>query len=225
MPRRARLVASQVPLHIIQRGNNRQRCFVDESDYLVYLDLLYRASRSANCDVHAYVLMSNHLHILATPTDQTGPGSMMKAVGEQYVRYFNRRHERTGTLWDGRFKSCLVHNETYLMVCHRYIELNPVRAAMVSEPSAYRWSSHQANACGAENPLVTPHSLYQALGPDAETRHAAYAALFDLGISDDHLDAIRDATNHNYACGDVAFIDHIEKALGMAASRKVPAMV
>lgn len=220
MPRRPRLVEREVPLHIIQRGNNRQPCFLAESDYLVYLDLLKRAARASDCVIHAYVLMGNHVHVLATPTFRDSPGQMMKAVGERYVRYFNERHERTGTLWDGRFKSCLVHSETYLMVCYRYIELNPTRAGMVSEPLQYRWSSHPANAAGEENQLITPHFIYQALGPDNQARQAAYRALFAQKMGDEHLAALRDATNHNYACGDAMFIKKIEDTLGVAAARR-----
>ena len=220
MPRRPRLVECQVPLHIIQRGNNRQPCFASESDYLVYLDLLRRAARAAECAIHAYVLMGNHVHILATPASRESPGQMMKAVGERYVRYFNERHERTGTLWDGRFKSCLVHSETYLMVCYRYIELNPLRAGMVSEPLQYRWSSHPTNAKGARDPLITPHYIYQSLGPDDEARQSAYRALFAQDIAEEHVVALRDATNHNYACGDRPSIQKIERTLGHAAVRK-----
>jgi putative transposase len=163
MPRRPRLVVADVPLHIIQRGNNRNNCFFSNSDYLVYLDLLRRSAAAASCRVHAYVLMSNHIHILASPATQSAAGSMMKAIGERYVRYVNQSYGRSGTLWEGRYHSCLVQDETYLLVCHRYIELNPVRAGMVTTPSLYEWSSHRCNAYGNADAIITPHPIFTSL--------------------------------------------------------------
>lgn len=220
MPRRPRLVIADVPLHIIQRGNNRQPCFVTEPDYLVYLDLLQRAALASDCRVHAYALMTNHTHILATPATATGPGAMMKSVGERYVKYFNTRHGRIGTLWNGRFKSCLIHDESYLLVCYRYIELNPVRAGMVHDALQYRWSSYRANAYGGADSVITPHPLFESLAVNAEDRRAAYRALVSEGVPASAARALRDATNHNYACGSDAFIGSIETALGMPAERK-----
>lgn len=222
MPRRPRLVVRDVPLHIIQRGNNRQRCFLNDADFLVYLDLLGRGARNAFCQIHAYALMSNHVHVLATPSKPDSAASMMKAVGERYVRYFNERNRRTGTLWDGRFKSCLVQDETYLMVCYQYIELNPVRAGIVNDPLQYPWSSYRANAYGRRDELITPHPLYQALGAEAGSRQQHYRDLVAQGIAAETLTALRDATNHNYACGSVDFIADVELALGLPAERKSP---
>lgn len=220
MPRRPRLVLPDVPLHIIQRGNNRQPCFVAESDYLVYLDHLQRAALGAQCDIHAYVLMGNHVHLLATPATTGSAAAMMKSVGERYVRYFNSRHHRTGTLWDGRFKSCLIHDETYLLECYRYIELNPVRAGLVAQPSDYRWSSYRANAFGASDRAVTPHCIFDALASDTDGRHAAYRALVEEGIAEHAVEVLRDATNHNYVCGSDDFVIGVEDALGLRAARK-----
>ena len=219
MPRRPRLVLRDVPLHIIQRGNNRQKCFLTDSDYLVYLDLLRRGAAGAACDIHAYVLMSNHVHLLVTPTDDVGPGMMMKAVGERYVRYFNERHGRSGTLWDGRFRSCLIQDESYFLVCHRYIELNPVRAGMVTEPSQYRWSSHRCNAFAEPDCLITQHPMLAELGKDTFSRTRAYMDLFSMPEHEDEIAQLRDATNHNYAFGSPDFAERMEQVLGRQVAR------
>ena len=222
MPRRPRLVVRDIPLHIIQRGNNKQQCFFSDSDHLIYLELLRRGASRAGCSVHAYVLMSNHVHILVTPSDEYGPARMMKAVGERYVRYLNERCQRTGTLWDGRYRSCLVHDESYLLVCHRYIELNPVRAGMVGHPSLYPWSSHHCNAYGRTDPIITPHSLISALGKDVQARNHAYRQFFSGGETKEELAQLRHATNSNYACGNIAFHEAMEKLLGRRVARIAP---
>jgi putative transposase len=219
MPRRQRLVAPNVPLHIIQRGNNRQNCFFATSDYLVYLDLLKRSASRTGCAVHAYVLMSNHVHILISPAIEVGPGEMMKAVGERYVQYINQTYNRTGTLWEGRFRSCLVQDETYLLICHRYIELNPVRAGMVSHPSLYNWSSYRCNAYGDANELITSHPLFDSLGNDQYERALAYRDLFRTGIKEQEVSLLRDATNYNYAFGDAAFAETMGLNLGRQVAR------
>ena len=220
MPRRPRLVVPNVPLHIIQRGNNRQNCFFTDSDNLVYLDLLRRAAQNAQCKVHAYVLMSNHVHILATPHDEQGPGSMMKAVGERYVRYLNERYRRSGTLWDGRYRSCLIEDDTYLLVCHRYIELNPVRAGLVAHPSLHRWSSHRCNAYAEPDPIVAPHSIVTALGSEPFERMHAYRQLFASTLQEQEISQIREATNSNYACGSINFRETMEQTLGRQVARR-----
>lgn len=221
MPRRPRLVATGVPLHIVQRGNNRQTCFRDNSDYFVYRDLLQRAARGAKCDVHSYALMPNHVHILATPQESDSAAVMMKAAGERYVRYFNERNKRTGTLWDGRFKSCLVHDEAYLMVCYRYIELNPVRAGIVQDPGLYPWSSYRCNAEGARDDLVTPHPIFQAIGLCDEEIYQRYRDLIREALPEDQLAILRDATNHNYACGTDRFLESMKESLGRQVRRQV----
>jgi putative transposase len=201
-------------MHITPRGNNRLRCFFSDSDHLVYLELLGKAAHETGCLVHAYVLMTNHIHLLVSPSKEQGPGMMMKSLGEQYVSYVNRRQTRTGTLWEGRFRSCLVQTERYLMVCQRYIELNPVRAQMVSDPAAYSWSSYHRNAHGDANAVVTPHELYDRSGGDAIARQKAYRDLFDEALSVDTLKEVRRATHANSALGNDAFKDHIADLTG-----------
>lgn len=214
MPRHSRLVIPEVPLHITQRGNNRLRCFFDDTDFQVYLNYLHSASIHADCRVHAYVLMNNHVHLLVSPTDEQGPATLMKSLGERYVQYVNRRYTRTGTLWEGRYHSCLVQCERYLMVCQRYIELNPVRACLVSEPARYPWSSYEHNALGRNSKLVTPHELYGRLGDDAASRQSAYRALFEEALGDDALGDLRRATYGNAALGTPEFTERLSQLLG-----------
>ena len=216
MSRLPRPVAPGIPLHIIQRGNNRQRCFFGESDYLIYLDLLRQAARHAGCQVHAYVLMTNHVHLLVTPATAEGPATMMKALGERYVRYVNRRYERTGSLWEGRYRSCLVQEDSYLLACQRYIELNPVRAGMVSHPNQYPWSSYRHNAHGETSNVITPHAIYSDLAARPSMRESAYRHLFTAEIPTRVLNKVRRATNGNYAVGSKAFTDQLAELLGRA---------
>ena len=154
MPRRPRLSLPNVPLHLIQRGNNRQACFIGDEDYRFYLDWLSEYAGRAGCSIHAYVLMTNHVHLLVSTERSAAPGEMMKALGQRYVQYFNRTYRRSGTLWEGRYRSCPTQAESYLLACQRYIELNPVRAGMVEHPAEYRWSSYRANAQGDIDPMI-----------------------------------------------------------------------
>ena len=204
MPRPPRFVLPSVPLHIIQRGNNRLPCFVGPNDYLVYLDMLRECAIDCGCALHAYVLMSNHVHLLLSPDDDDSASMMMQRLGRRYVRYFNHRHARTGTLWEGRFRSSLVQDERYLMICHRYIELNPVRARMVDAPSGYHWSSHSTNAFGQPSALLTPHPAYTGLGGSPIARQAAYRQLFSEALSEDVLDQVRQAGNGNRPLGAIS---------------------
>ena len=213
MSRRARLVLSDVPLHVIQRGHNRQDCFFTEADRLVYLDLLRIYTSETGCQLHAYVLMTNHVHLLLSPLCKTAPGRLMKALGQRYAQYINRRQARSGTLWAGRFRSCVVDEAGYLMTCQRYIELNPVRAQMVDDPGDYRWSSYRANALGHENALLTPHALYTDIASDPAGRQSGYRALFHDAIAAPDLLGIRHATNGNYALGDADFIERVGNSL------------
>jgi putative transposase len=210
-----------MPQHVIQRGNNRSALFVADSDYRFFRDCLRVACERHGCHVHAYVFMTNHVHLLMTPTSASSIAKVMQSVGRRYVRRFNDTHQRTGTLWEGRYKATLVDTEQYLLTCHRYIELNPVRAGLVPDPRRYPWSSHRANAFGASDPLVTPHERFHALGPDARTRRAAYRALFSDSPSDSTLGAIRDATNGGWALGSRRFRDEIASLL---ARRTLPAL-
>jgi putative transposase len=222
MPRRARISLPEVPLHIIQRGNNRQACFHAEEDYCFYLDCLREYAIKTRCQVHAYVLMTNHVHLLATAVDAQGAGALMKAVGQRYVQYVNRRYRRSGSLWEGRFRSCLTQEEGYLLACMRYIELNPVRAEMVAHPAEYRWSSYRANAQGEANALVSPHALYHALGKDTEERQTGYRELFRHELESGMVDAIRLATNGNFVLGSPRFAAEIAKALGRRVTQGAP---
>ena len=217
MPRRARLTLPNVPMHVIQRGNNRQACFFADDDYLFYLGWLKDYAAKTGCQIHAYVLMTNHVHLLVSASSGGGVGALMKALGQRYVQYANRTYRRSGTLWEGRFRSCLTQSEQYLLACQRYIELNPVRACMVEHPAEYRWSSYRANAQGETNLLVEPHSLYLALDSDALARQAAYRELFCGELEPGLVDAIRQATNGNFALGDARFGEQISLALGKRA--------
>jgi len=214
MPRRARVCLPEIPLHIIQRGNNRSACFFADEDYRFYLKCLEKYAIKTHCRVHAYVLMTNHVHLLLTAEDVQGAGALMKALGQRYVQYVNRTYLRSGTLWEGRFRSCLTQEESYLFACMRYIELNPVRANMVAHPGEYRWSSYRANAQGDADALLTAHALYLALGTDAERRQVAYRELFRHHLDPGVVDAIRQATNGNFALGDPRFAADISQALG-----------
>jgi len=214
MARRPRLVLPAVPLHIIQRGNNRSCCFESEADYLVYLSLLQQYATRATCQIHAYVLMTNHVHLLLSSGRPDGPSELMRRLGQHYVQYFNRRHQRTGTLWEGRFRSCLVDHERYLLICQRYIELNPVRAKMVQDPASYPWSSYRANGLGEENLLVSPHLVYMGLGAHDAERRAGYRHLFAEAISEHLLTQIRHAGNSNSPLGSESFAEHVRARLG-----------
>jgi putative transposase len=217
MPRRARLTLPKVPLHLIQRGNNRQACFFADQDYRFYLDWLAEYSDKTGCQVHAYVLMTNHVHLLISADGAESPGALMKALGQRYVQYVNRTYRRSGTLWEGRFRSCLTQEETYLLACQRYIELNPIRAGMVEHPGEYRWSSYRANAQGDHDALLKPHPLYASLGADATSRQAAYRELFRYELEPGLVDEIRRATNGNFALGNQYFADQVSMALGRRA--------
>src|SRR5690606_17824132 len=164
MARQPRLDLPGIPQHIVQRGNNRLPCFLDDDDRHRYLHLLREALLKTGCHLHAYVLMDNHVHLLATPHESGAVSQLMQWLGRQYVGQFNARHRRTGTLWEGRFKSCLVDSETYVLRCYRYIDLNPVRARMVAHPAGYAWSSGAANLGIRIDALLSPHRAYQSLG-------------------------------------------------------------
>jgi len=214
MPRRARLALPNIPLHLIQRGNNRQACFFADEDYRFYLDWLTEHAGKTGCRVHAYVLMTNHVHLLISAERAEAPGALMKALGQRYVQYINRTYRRSGTLWEGRFRSCLIQEEAYLLACQRYIELNPMRADMVAHPAEYRWSSYRANAQGETDALLAPHPLYTALGEDESARQAAYRELFRYQLDPGLVDDIRRATNGNYALGNARFAEQVAEALG-----------
>ena len=214
MPRRPRIILPGVPLHLIQRGNNRQACFFADEDYRIYLDWLNQYARDTGCAIHAYALMTNHVHLLLTPETESGAGELMRRLGQRYVQYVNRTYRRSGTLWEGRFRSCLTQEEDYLLGCYRYIELNPVRANMVQHPAEYPWSSYRVNVQGEASKLVMAHPLYTALGSDEIARSVSYRELFRYHLDPGLIDEIRLATNGNFALGSVHFQKQVAAALG-----------
>lgn len=214
MARLRRVCLPGIPLHIIQRGNNRQVCFASEEDFAAYGRWLEAHAARNGVAVHAWVFMTNHVHLLVTPASAEGVSRLMQGLGRQYVHYFNHAYRRTGTLWEGRYKSCVVDAEAYLLVCQRYIELNPVRAGMVESPGAYPWSSYQANGLGRPASLWTPHPVYEALGKSPGERAEVYRQLFAAGLKDAVMETIRAATNKGMALGSDRFKDEIGRLSG-----------
>lgn len=219
MPRQPRFWFSDAVLHVVQRGNNRVPVFVDDDDRRYFLQCLADASFTHGVSIHAYVLMPNHVHLLATPKRPESMPRMMQTVGRRYVGRFNHRHRRTGTLWEGRYKAALVDSDAYLFACMRYIELNPVRAGMVASPAAFDWSSHGANALGADDRLVTPHPTYLALAVTPSARQACYRDAFECTLDEDELRKIRDAARFEWAVGTAAFCAAIEASTGRRTTR------
>jgi putative transposase len=214
MGRPPRLELPGAPLHVVQRGNNRAACFFNDVDRRFYLKCLRDAAEARGCALHAYVLMTNHVHLLVTPAEEGAVGAMMQDVGRRYVRIINNIHGRTGSLWEGRFKSSLIDSERYLLVCHRYIEANPVRAGIVRFAGDYAWSSHRHFAGGRTDRAITEHALYTALGAHASERQAAFAALSGEPLTERVLEAIRTAINTDSALGSDEFMDETESRLG-----------
>lgn len=218
MPRRARLSVPGIAWHIIQRGNNRSSCFYADEDYRRYLYLLQEQARDHGCSVHAYALMTNHVHLLVTPEHADSVSLMMKHLGQRYVQYINRTYQRTGTLWEGRFRSCLAQDDGYVLACYRYIELNPVRAGMVGHPAEYPWSSYRVNGQGEACFLVRPHAQYLALGCSCKERQQAYRDLFRSHMEPSLIDEIRSATNGNYVLGNDRFRERVAAMLARRVS-------
>jgi putative transposase len=222
MARHPRLILPGVALHIIQRGNNRNACFRQDSDYLTYLAHLRHLSAKYHCEVHAYCLMTNHVHLLLTPAASDTCAWLMRDLGRCYVRYYNRRHGRSGTLWEGRFRSCIAESAQYVVACYRYIELNPVRAGMVHHPSEYPWSSHAVNTGMRADPMVKPHCEFLALAANATSRHAVYRRLFEGPFEESLLRSIRDATNGGYPLASDSFKLGMIAPLGSRTERGKP---
>jgi putative transposase len=199
----------------VQRGNNRQAVVYDDNDYRVYLDWLGEAAAAHGCAIHAYVLMTNHIHLLMTPADVHGISATLQAIGRRFVPYINHCYGRTGTLWEGRFRASTVEEERYLLVCYRYIELNPERAGIVDLPADYPWSSYRVNALGEPSPLVSPHPAYLALGADGSERQAAYRELFTAHIGPEMLGDVRACLQSGTPLGNDRFRLQIEQALGV----------
>ena len=201
MPRTARVIHPEVAVHITQRGNNRGRCFFAELDYLAYLRFLREFAADAQCAVHAYCLMTNHVHLLVTPRTSDGCAILMKCLGQHFVQHVNRLHGRTGTLWQGRFWSSICASEYYVLACHRYIELNPVRAHLVSRPDDYVWSSYSCNALGKADSLLVPHPAYLGISRDPLRRQHAYRGMFDVELEPTVIDEIRSAARNGRPTG------------------------
>jgi putative transposase len=226
MPRRARVCVPDIPMHIVQRGHNREASFFADEDRLYYLEQLQRLLPECGCALHAYVLMTNHVHLLLTPETQTSAGLLMKHLSQRYVQYVNRTYRRSGTIWEGRFRSSLVQSETYLLTCYRYIELNPVRAGMVQRPSEYRWSSYGENANGdsprmlSEDdgtpiaPLLTPHREYKRLDREIALRQRAYKKVVAGGMDPAMSERITKTVLGGFALGESRFTKKMEALLG-----------
>lgn len=218
MARLPRIYVENQPQHVIQRGNNRESIFATKQDYLFYLECLQNAAEIYELHVHAYVLMTNHVHLLVSPQRENSIGKVMQSIGRRYVQYFNYNNDRTGTLWEGRYKATLIDSEQYLFTCMRYIELNPVRANMVSHPKEYPWSSHHSNALGEPNEWLNSHKLYRRLGKEPEERQKAYHALFRHHLSSQVIEDIREATNKAWVLGSNRFKKKVEKLAGRRAA-------
>jgi putative transposase len=211
MARLPRLTVAGYPHHVIQRGNNRQAIFSTSADYETLLAMLDEHAHKAGVAIHAYVLMSNHFHLLATPETVEGIPQMMQAVGRRYVRYFNQRQARTGTLWEGRYKSTLIQAERYLLACMAYIDLNPVRAGIAVEPGDYPWSSHGHYVGLRNDKLVSPHPLYWELGNTPFARDAAYAELVRAGISGEQQRVLTESALRGWALGEADYVADLQK--------------
>lgn len=222
MPRRPRIKLAGIPQHIVQRGINREPCFFAEEDYHCYLHWLQKSAADWHCAIHAYVLMTNHVHILVTSEKPDGIARMMQSIGRRYVQYINRSYRRTGSLWEGRFKSSLVQAEEYLLTCMRYIELNPVRANMVNDPAQYRWSSYRHNGLGQADGRIAPHSLYLSLGKEKAVRLDEYRGLFRSELDDAALADIRLALVQGQPLGSGRFSEIMCAAAGLRCAQRKP---
>ena len=220
MPRPARLILPGQPHHIIQRGNNRQPIFFEDRDKRLFRTMLGDALAAHGCVLHAYVLMTNHFHLLLTPAEEAGIGRLMQSLGRRYVGHVNRTWLRTGTLWEGRFRSTIVDTEHYVMACYRYIEANPVRAGMVARPDDYVWSSHGRNALGKPDSLVGEHDCYRGLGDTPGERQAFYREHF-ADLPQERIETLRDATQRGWVPGSDSFRRQIATALGRSVDAPV----
>lgn len=214
MPRQQRYFVPGIPQHVVIRGVDRQATFFAPDDYELFLAALGDNSRRFECAIHAYVLMTNHVHMLMTPATARAIPTLMQAMGRDYVQTINRQYDRTGTLWEGRYKASPVDAEYYLLACQRYIELNPVRAGMVPVPDAYPFSSFRSNALGKRDTLLEPHEAFVRLGATQVARQLAYRQLFQDVLPGPVIDRIRDATHACQVLGDDQFAVQIETMLG-----------
>ena len=220
MPRRPRVNLVGHPQHVVQRGHNREACFFAEEDYQFYLHWLCQSAKKYGCAIHAYVLMTNHVHLLLTSATPLSLCRLMQSLNRRYAQYINRSYRRSGSIWEGRYKASLINAEEYLLACQRYIELNPVRADMVADPGQYRWSSYRWHGLGERNDLIANHPLYLALGRSEEERRAAYRALFRAHLEEAALDDIRQAVRQGLPLGNGRFREQVEAALGRKVAQR-----
>jgi putative transposase len=209
-----------VPLHVIQRFNNRQACFASGSDFAAYVSWLQEYAEKFCVDIHAWVFMTNHVHLLVSPKTTSGVSKMMQSLGQRYVRYFNYTYRRTGTLWEGRYNSCILEADNYLLACQRYIKPNPVRTGMVDSPVVYKCSSYHANGLGIAGMIHTPHPAYLLLGRDRQVRNKAYRELFKAHIDVDEIALFRDSTNKGLAIGNDRFKREVEQLTGLRVTER-----
>jgi len=205
MARRRRLDVPGYPQHVIQRGNNRNACFFEDRDYRAYLEFLGLAIAKTGCRLHAYVLMTNHVHLLLTGQHVGAISGLMQSLGRRYVRFINRQYRRTGSLWDGRFKSSLIASDRYLLACYRYVEMNPVRAGLVRDPGDYPWSSFRHHVNKRRDLLIDDHELFRALGPNREMRAERYRKLFREPLEEPSLQRIRRSIDGGRVLGSERF--------------------
>lgn len=213
MPRKTRMYLPHVPAHIVQRGNNRNACFFAEDDFKFYKQVLGEGLKRYGAELHAYCLMTNHVHLLITPFATDSISRILQHVGRQCVQYINKTYFRSGTLWEGRHKGSLIDAENYLLICYRYIELNPVTAGMVEKPEEYLWSSYHANALGKVDPLITPHGIYLQIDDDLAGRCYQYRDLFSANLLGHDVHCIRECLAANHALGKSRFKKQVEAAL------------
>jgi putative transposase len=213
MPRKPRFFLPGIPCHVVQRGNNRSACFYCDEDFAFYMSIVDEALQKYQVQLHAYVLMTNHVHLLMTPASPEGIGKVMQSIGRIYVRTLNTRYSRTGTLWEGRYKASLIESDAYLLCCQRYIELNPVRAKSVTHPGDYPWSSYQQYGNGRKIRCLSPHPLFLALAKTPHKRQQKYRELILQGLRETELHSIRRCLQHNYPLGNQGFLTEVESAL------------
>ena len=223
MPRKARIVVPNTPHHIVQRGHNKQTVFVSDDDYQYYLENVFEWKEQLNCKVYAWCLMTNHIHLIVNPGDESDSlGKLMKRLAGKQTRYVNRLEKRTGSLWEGRYKSSPIETDAYLLACCRYVELNPVRAKMVEKPEDYRWSSYQEKIRLKEQKYVDVDACYLSLGNTEEQRIARYKQWVESDVSEQEIKSIREAMQHGHPTGSKLFAESIEKKLGIRLSLNKP---
>ena len=214
MPRKPRFFLPEIPIHIVVRGNNKQIIFAEEDDFQAYINAMAESLIATETKLHAYVLMSNHVHLLVSAMIPENISKLIQGIGRKYVPYFNHKYGRTGTIWEGRFKASSIDSDQYMLACYRYIEMNPVRAKMVNAPADYKWSSYGGNALGHPSKVLSPHDLYLALGKTEASRQAAYRSLFSDVMNHAVLQDIRDCLQTGTPLGNDKFRLNIEALLG-----------